>query len=285
MLKHLFTFVIIVIAFSFSNAQLMTESFDYPAGDSLTSHGWTSFSGGTTNALDVVSPGLNFPDYQMPGIGNAARMRSTGQDAYYPLNSNISSGSLYAFFIVNVTTTRNTNGVGDYFLGFLPSTSTTNYTCRVYTRQSVNNPNLFSFGLTKNAISGSPVAWTDSIYVLGTSYLLCAKYTFQSGTTNDDLVSLFVFDSAPPSIEPTPVLENLTSTTTDVGDIGRLALRQGSATIGADMNIDEIWVGTDWGTTLPVELASFTSSVSNRDVTLNWSTASELNNSGFEIER
>ncbi|MCB0729305.1 MAG: T9SS type A sorting domain-containing protein, partial [Ignavibacteriae bacterium] len=263
----------------------MTESFAYPVGDSLTSHGWTSFSGGTTNALDVAGPGLEFPGYQLPGIGNCARMRSTGQDAYYPLNSNISSGSIYAFFIVNVTSTNNTNGVGDYFLGFLPSTSTTNYTCRVYTRQSVNNPNLFSFGLTKNAISGGAVAWTDSIYALGTNYLLCAKYTFQSGSTTDDLVSLFVFSSAPPSIEPTPVLQNLTSTTTDVNDIGRLALRQGSAAIGADMNIDEIWVGTDWGNTLPVELSSFTSSVNYRDVTLNWSTASELNNSGFEIER
>ena len=36
---------------------------------------------------------------------------------------------------------------------------------------------------------------------------------------------------------------------------------------------------------LPVELSSFTSTVTNRDVTLNWSTASELNNSGFDIER
>jgi len=36
---------------------------------------------------------------------------------------------------------------------------------------------------------------------------------------------------------------------------------------------------------LPVELASFSSSVNGRNVTLNWSTFSELNNSGFDIER
>ncbi|MBS1493413.1 MAG: fibronectin type III domain-containing protein [Bacteroidetes bacterium] len=36
---------------------------------------------------------------------------------------------------------------------------------------------------------------------------------------------------------------------------------------------------------LPVELAAFTSSVNKNDVTLNWRTTSELNNSGFEIER
>lgn len=37
--------------------------------------------------------------------------------------------------------------------------------------------------------------------------------------------------------------------------------------------------------TLPVELSSFTSSVDGRNVSLRWTTANELNNSGFDIER
>ncbi len=36
---------------------------------------------------------------------------------------------------------------------------------------------------------------------------------------------------------------------------------------------------------LPVELASFTSTVNKNSVTLNWKTSSEVNNSGFDIER
>jgi len=36
---------------------------------------------------------------------------------------------------------------------------------------------------------------------------------------------------------------------------------------------------------LPVELSSFTSTINRRDVTLNWTTVSEVNNSGFDIER
>ena len=36
---------------------------------------------------------------------------------------------------------------------------------------------------------------------------------------------------------------------------------------------------------LPVELSSFTSSVRNNNVMLNWTTASETNNSGFDVER
>lgn len=36
---------------------------------------------------------------------------------------------------------------------------------------------------------------------------------------------------------------------------------------------------------LPVELSAFTAIVNNRDVTLNWVTSSEKNNSGFEVEK
>ena len=42
---------------------------------------------------------------------------------------------------------------------------------------------------------------------------------------------------------------------------------------------------TDGDSPLPVELTSFTSSVNRRDVNLSWTTATETNNSGFEIER
>jgi len=45
------------------------------------------------------------------------------------------------------------------------------------------------------------------------------------------------------------------------------------------------WTAGDSITSLPVELASFVSTVNQRDVTLNWSTASETNNSGFDVER
>ncbi|HMQ68600.1 MAG TPA: T9SS type A sorting domain-containing protein [Ignavibacteria bacterium] len=45
-----------------------------------------------------------------------------------------------------------------------------------------------------------------------------------------------------------------------------------------------IKVTADWGA-LPVELASFTSSVSGRNVTLSWNTVSEISNRGFDIEK
>ena len=62
---------------------------------------------------------------------------------------------------------------------------------------------------------------------------------------------------------------------------------------GAD--VAALWVGDDGATMklfwdqlsaiIPIELNSFTSSISGNDVTLNWVTETETNNYGFEIER
>ena len=45
------------------------------------------------------------------------------------------------------------------------------------------------------------------------------------------------------------------------------------------------WCYISFDFQMPVELSSFSSTVYENDVTLNWTTASEINNSGFDIER
>ncbi|MFC2094052.1 T9SS type A sorting domain-containing protein [Bacteroidota bacterium] len=53
-----------------------------------------------------------------------------------------------------------------------------------------------------------------------------------------------------------------------------------------EMYIDDYYFGDTWPTILPVELTSFAANVNDKgDVILNWSTATELNNQMFEIER
>jgi hypothetical protein len=49
--------------------------------------------------------------------------------------------------------------------------------------------------------------------------------------------------------------------------------------------LDATEVAATWNDPLPVELTSFSASVSVNDVTLIWETASEINNSGFSVER
>ena len=60
----------------------------------------------------------------------------------------------------------------------------------------------------------------------------------------------------------------------------------------AHCETSELWISGSYGTILhsvdggiPVELTSFSSSINDNDVTLNWKTATETNNQGFQIDR
>jgi hypothetical protein len=55
-----------------------------------------------------------------------------------------------------------------------------------------------------------------------------------------------------------------------------------AGTFNGEQDVYYSYITTD---VIPVELLSFSSSVASNIVTLNWSTATELNNKGFEIER
>lgn len=61
----------------------------------------------------------------------------------------------------------------------------------------------------------------------------------------------------------------------------------GDFVVASGLNIfgDFALAGDSVSQPLPVELSSFVSVINNNNVTLNWSTASELNNSGFDVER
>ena len=96
---------------------------------------------------------------------------------------------------------------------------------------------------------------------------------------------MFVFTSGVPAFEPAPTIGPLTGTGTDAADIGRFALRQGSASSAANLTIDEIFTGTSWGGVLPVEMSLFNAYVNGSDVSLYWRSEKEINNAGFEIQR
>ena len=279
-MKKFILLVCFLFVTSLSYSQLLTENFDYTAGDSLGAHGWVTFSGGATNRLLVTSPGLTYTDYVGSGIGNATTVINSGQDAYKSFTSNATSGSIYTSMMVAVNTPR----TGDYFAAYLPSTSTTLFNGRLYAKLSANG--LISFGISKTTAASGGIFYGDSVYTTNATYVIVLKYTFNTGSTTDDEVSLFVFNGVIPSTEPSPYVGPITGTATDIADIGRFALRQGTAASSPDLFVDGIYTETSWNNNvLPVELSSFTSIINNRNVTLNWATSTETNNSVFEIER
>ena len=266
---------LLLSAFSFSQTLLLEENFDYgeTGGDLLTvsSGNWTAHDAEGSNPVQYLSTGLTYSNY--PSITGGSASISGGSGSREDVNIGfveVNSGSLFISFLINVTDA--TTGGGDY--NFHLNSSTSNG--RLYLKQLASS---IAFGISKR----DAATFTDFIYSLNTTYTIVIKYNFVSGSSNDDIF-LFIFDGNIPETEPSPTITHPTESTTDPSSINSVALRQG--TISNSFIIDGIRVADSWQQApLPVELSSFTGSVINNQILLNWKTATEINNYGFEVER
>jgi len=279
-MRKLYLSLVLLLTFSIGNifAQpVVTEEFEYTVGDLLTAHGYTTNTG-TSNFIAVINGNLTYPIYPSAGLGGMIKLFNTGEDVYKPLSAPITTGTVYASFLVNFDSAQT---LGDYFFHLISDPFSTSYRARVFVKKALNG-NL-AFGLSKGTVSATnPAIYGDSIYTVGTTYLIVVAYEIIDGTSND-VVKLWVNPSlAGP--EPTPLLNLTDATQTDIS-VGSYAFRQGGAASGPYLKLDGLIIGTSWNYVVPVELTSFTALVSGKNVNLTWTTATEINNAGFEVER
>lgn len=261
--------VLIFAACTTANGQLLTENFNYTSGTTLTDNGWAA-SVTTSPLLTVNNAGLTYPGSPVSGIGYGCNITGSGQWAHKALSSAISSGSVYASFLVNLTAT---SASGDYItaLGKAIGTVGNEISTRVLAKSTTGG---FLLGIGMS--SGATVYGTD-VLNYGTTYFIVVKYIFNP--TAADQISLWINPTLG-STEGTPTISITLGT--DVTSINRLYIRQ-----GASGEIDGFQVNQTWSsvTTLPVNLISFHVQQTHGNVLLRWSTASETNNLGFEIQR
>jgi len=255
----------------------LTENFEYTAGDLLAYHGWVNHSGSGT-FVQVFSGSLTFSGYPASGFGNHIQLLG-GSGSREDINrtfETVSTGNLYAAFLVNVDTAEADNG---YVVHFMPPPGNFNYRGRLF-MQDDGAGNL-NFGITKGN-SGSNVSWIASNFLYDVTYLIVIKYEYVGDATGDDDVTKLWVN--PVLTDPEPAngdAENLDILSDEV--LERIAIRQ-----GGEEHIymfDGLIVGTSWSELVPVELVSFSASVNENSATLSWITATELNNSGFEVQR
>jgi Secretion system C-terminal sorting domain len=272
--KHLLLLTLFVLLpVSFSSAQLFLENFDYPVGDSLINHGWTNHSGSGTQ-LVVEAGSLTYTGYPNSGVGNSTIIAggSGSREDIHADFTPTADGSLYVAMLVNVSTATTT---GDYFFHLAPAFSTTFFKPRLFVKD--DGAGNLQFGITK--AQAAAVVYTTTPYLYNTTYVLVLKYEMPAGDSND-VGSLYIN----PPLDMEPGSADLVTTDLVADDtIATVCLRQGGQAY--TVQIDGITIGTSWNEVVPVELTSFTANIRNGNVVLNWSTATEVNNSGFEIQR
>jgi len=270
------------ISVSFGQA-LLVDDFNYANGSGLIGQGgWTISGTSVVNPVTVVdnlASGLSYTGYAGSQVGLSVPIANTGQDVYTSYTPQ-TSGSVYLSFLANFSDVKAT---GDYFIAFSSSTAQTNYVGRLHVKSTTGG---YFVGVKKS--NETNATYGTTVLSLNVTYLFVMKYTFNSGTTTDDILNIFVFaDPVLPSSEPlTPEIANYNDAAkTDATDMGNVTLRQGSATVAPTLVIDGIRVATTWSNSpLPVELTSFTAKTTKAGVMLNWTTATEVNNFGFDVE-
>ncbi len=280
-MKKIFLLCFLLLFSSKSNSQIFIENFEYPNSTPFSSTPqWFIASDSGQNPNYAAIPGLTFPGYIGSGVGNTGYLTGgTGEDNYALLTPSVNSGAVYVSFMLSAIAVA---APADVEFLTLQGTDIQTYASLAIDGQG----STFKLGIGKT--SGTGYAYTSSNLNLFRTYLIIVKYEFKTGSGTDDEVSLFVFDNTNPlpSIEPTPdVGPTTTAGSPDAPDLSRLFLPKTSIS-NPDTYIDGIYVDQAWNNNvLPVELASFTSLVSGRDVILNWTTTSETNNAGFDVER
>ncbi len=287
-MKKILTFLLIGAALSSSAQTPLMENFTFGASsnDSLAAltvnNGWLNTATITTNAIRANGTGLSYTGYVGSGIGNAATLTTSGQDVYKTATQSFTAGTVYASALVNFSAAQAT---GDYFFGMIADNSATNFVGRVFARL---NGSSINFGLSKgNETYTANSNYSTTSFSTATTYLIVLKYKYSTVGTADDSVSLFVFTSGIPTTEPaTPLVGPLGSTVVDAPNIGRILLRQGTAANAPTLSIDAIRLSNSWANgPLAVKINAFKGNLLDGKALLNWSTSTETNNHGFELER
>jgi subtilisin family serine protease len=130
-----------------------------------------------------------------------------------------------------------------------------------------------SIGLIKPDVSAPGNGTTSTIN--GTGY---GSFSGTSGATPHVGGACALLLSVNPNLTPSDVSMILQTTSVEKGDLGK-DNRYGAG------RIDAYQAYLLAASMIPVELTSFTAASNENSVTLNWSTATETNNSGFSIER
>jgi hypothetical protein len=234
-----------------SAPQALYEGFDYPVGAVLTGQQnpysqqkWVLSSGtaGTMEAGALSYPGLPV------STGNRFTWGSASMSERLPIGTNV-SGTLYFSFLFKAETLGSWN-TSDTIAGFGVNIGANTFSSKI--NIITNNPGVsYQLGIYKNggttlgALAPNIFTASDTVFVVG-------NYTFNSGSTSDDVINLWLnpdastFGSDTP---PTPTVGPM-SGGTDVDQISFFFLR--STTNPSKKVADDVRVGYSWAEVTPL---------------------------------
>ena len=261
---------------------IFVEHFNYTSNSNLTSNGWTAFANAGSFPIKTLGSSLAYSGYSS-AIGVKALLDNvnSAEDVYY----NFPSQSANDVFVSCIVSVNQAATGGSYFLTLAPSSPSAASSLRAAMYVKTTFFGNLSFGVSKWT-SGTPT-YSDTLYSTGTTYLLAIKYTFNPGSDTNDVVRFYIDPTLDAGGENSPtVTASAVDDTVDAASLGAVTLNQVSGSNSPEIEVDAIRVSTAWANGgLPVQFANFVASPMMSGVFLSWSTKTEVDNAGFEVER
>jgi hypothetical protein len=270
-MKNLLNFFLLVLTVCLALSttalgQILSEPFYYTAH---ATNGVAAQSGGvwynanTGDSVIVASGSLSISGL-WSSIGNKITFDGAGVESYRSFQS-YTTGTVYYSFILNVSSLGSLNTTGGYFSGMASSSSS--FGPAIWTRQNGSN-----YDIGVSARSNTTVSWSAGSYSTGNSVFIVTSYQFNTGTTSDDIVKLWINPNSlsfGTGTEPTANFTITNSGGTDMTSLNRVFVRQDAATLTPSIQMDELRVGVTWASVTPP-----TATVIQSAVTGNWSSTS-----------
>jgi hypothetical protein len=283
-----------------------------PVGELLFSETFTDYTNGNLAGQNGWMKGGSGPDVQ---VSDANPLSYTGYDfnggSYmsFPANSGTSSrvykdfadtsismvypGSVvYMSLLVNLSATYTT--ATGYFFSLGTAPNTTNYFAKLFAKKLTDTT--FNLGVSKTSNTAS---FSDKVLNTNETHLIVVRYNVnnnaagQSGNTcymwinptdgnePDTAAADAKVFAGQPDYEPLHISSVLWHNRGINNPLGSI---DGIRVAGSPNSSAAAWTALAPGV-IPVEMTSFTSAVTNGEVVLSWTTATEVNNRGFEVER
>jgi len=240
------------------------EPFNYATGVNLGGQTAASFLtwddvGTSTAGPYVTAVAGNLSVAGLPAsTGNSVRFGGLGKSARFSFapSAVVSSGALYYSFLLRVLDTNGLSSGGVFIAGFnntagTQTTQPTVISTRLYIRTATGG---FNLGLSKASSTATDWVWDSRVFTTNSVLFIVGGYRFNTGSTSDDVSSLWINPTASDFGSVIPPAASLTTASgSDISSskIASFVLFQRDTTEPAAMLADELRIGPTWASVTP----------------------------------
>jgi hypothetical protein len=222
-------------------------------GQTNASGGYWTQAGPSGNQPTIQAGSLSVGGFSGPS-GNSVVFNGNGMSARFNPGTNTANGTWFYSLIVRLADITGLSSSGVFWAGFNNSSGTQTTTplsvgTRVVTRSATGG---FNLGLDKSSGSAPSFVFSPLVFTPNDVLFLVGSYTFNSGSTTDDVSQLWINPPASTFGQATAPPAALTNSAgTDLSGIASLVLFNRNSAEPATIIADEVRVGASWASVTP----------------------------------